>query len=111
MARSVNNPWLFRFAMFTAAMGLALICLGGLVTSHEAGMAVPDWPNTYGYNMFFFPISAWVGGVLYEHSHRLMATGVGLFTTVVALWLWVRETTGRERWLGIGGILFIFGLM
>jgi len=49
-----------------------VIGLGGLVTSHEAGMSVPDWPNTYGYNLFLFPISKWVGGVFYEHTHRLL---------------------------------------
>jgi len=109
--RTAVTPWLHRFAVLTALSTLALIIIGGMVTSHEAGMAVPDWPNTYGYNMFFFPISGWVGGILYEHSHRLMATGVGLITTVLALWLWVRETTGRERLLGIGAIFFVFSLM
>jgi len=72
---------------------------------------VPDWPNTYGYNMFTFPISKWVGGVLYEHSHRLVATCVGVLTTVLTLWLWVRETSGKQRWFGVGSIFFVFGLM
>jgi cytochrome c oxidase assembly protein subunit 15 len=54
-------------------------------------MAVPDWPNTYGYNMFFFPISSWVGGIFYEHTHRLVASGVGLLTTILALWLYGRS--------------------
>ncbi len=63
-----------RFALLTAAATLALIAIGGLVTSQGVGMAVPDWPTTYGYNMFFFPISKWVGGVFYEHTHRLVAT-------------------------------------
>src|SRR5580765_5532656 len=72
------NPWLHRFAVMTALATFCLLGVGGLVTSHGVGMAVPDWPNTYGYNMFLFPISKWVGGVLYEHSHRLMAALVGL---------------------------------
>ena len=50
---TVGNPWLHRFAMVTAVATLGLIGIGGLVTSHGAGMAVPDWPNTYGSNMFF----------------------------------------------------------
>jgi len=79
---------------------MCLIGVGGLVTSHGVGMAVPDWPNTYGYNMFLFPVSQWVGGVLYEHSHRLIASLVGLLTTALAVWLWVRETRGRTRWAG-----------
>ena len=69
---------LHRFAVFTAVATLGLLGIGGLVTSHGAGMAVPDWPNTYGSNMFLFPVSRWVGGVLYEHAHRLFASGVGL---------------------------------
>jgi cytochrome c oxidase assembly protein subunit 15 len=78
---------------------LILLGIGGLVTSHEAGMAVPDWPNTYGYNMFLFPISKWMGGILYEHSHRLMASLVGLLTAVLAIWLWLRETKTAVRGL------------
>lgn len=71
------------FASFLAAAILALICSGGLVTSHEAGMAVPDWPNSFGYNMFLFPVSHWIGGVFFEHTHRLIASGVGLLTLVL----------------------------
>ncbi|HXU78035.1 MAG TPA: COX15/CtaA family protein, partial [Methylomirabilota bacterium] len=97
MAGSLSSPWLRRFAFGTALVTLALIAVGGLVTSHEAGMAVPDWPNTYGYNMFLFPISKWMGGILYEHSHRLVASLVGLLTTVMAGWLWVRETRKGAR--------------
>ncbi len=72
---------------FTAVATLALIGVGGLVTSHGVGMSVPDWPNTYGYNMFFFPISQWAGGIFYEHSHRLVASAVGLLTVILCLWL------------------------
>jgi heme a synthase len=101
MARTTNNPWLGRYAVFTAFATLLLICAGGLVTSHGAGMAVPDWPNTFGYNMFFFPISQWVGGVFYEHTHRLVASGVGLLTTILAVWLWLKESRRWLRWLGV----------
>lgn len=74
-------------------------------------MAVPDWPNTYGYNMFLFPVSQWVGGIFYEHSHRLIGTFVGLLTAVLAGWIWVVETRGRERGLGAGAILLVLVLM
>jgi len=94
-------PWLHRFAVFTAAATLALICFGGLVTSHGAGLAVPDWPNTYGYNLFFFPISKWVGGIFYEHTHRLAGAGVGLLTLILAAWLWRKEARAWVRWLGV----------
>src|SRR5258706_4504526 len=70
MTRSVNNCWLHRFAVITAAAGLCLICVGGLVTSHGVGMSVPDWPTTYGYNMFFFPFSKWIGGIFYENGKK-----------------------------------------
>lgn len=96
MTRSQDNPWLHRFALLTAASTLFLIWLGGLVTSHGAGMAVPDWPTTYGYNMFFFPISRWVDGIFYEHSHRLVASGIGFLTVILTVWLWLKE---ERRWL------------
>jgi heme a synthase len=92
---------LHRFAVLLAAATLGLLGIGGLVTSHGAGMSVPDWPNTYGYNMFFFPVSDWVGGVFYEHTHRLVASGVGLLTIVLALWLYGRSARPVMRWGGL----------
>ena len=68
-------------------------------------MAVPDWPTTYGYNMFFFPISHWVGGVFYEHTHRLFASFVGLLTTILAVWVGLKESRGWVRILA--GVAFI----
>jgi cytochrome c oxidase assembly protein subunit 15 len=99
---------LHRFACFCAGSILFLICLGGLVTSNNAGMSVPDWPNTYGYNMFFFPWQDWVGGIFYEHSHRLVAFGVGILMTVLAVWLLFQE----RAWLrGMGGVVPLFILL
>lgn len=89
------------FAITVVLATLGLIGLGGLVTSHQAGMAVPDWPTTYGYNMFFFPISQWVGGIFYEHTHRLYAAFIGLLTSILAAWLWWRGTSGKSRWAGL----------
>jgi cytochrome c oxidase assembly protein subunit 15 len=105
------SPWLNRFAVFTAAATFILLGAGGVVTSHGVGMAVPDWPNTYGYNMFLFPVSQWVGGIFFEHSHRLIAAFVGLLTAILAGWLWTRETQGRARWLGLGAIVFVLVLI
>ena len=107
MTRTTDNPWLARFALLTALATLGLVCLGGLVTSHEAGMAVPDWPNTFGYNLFFFPISRWVGGVFYEHTHRLVASGVGLLTAILAAWLWFKDSRPWMRWLGFVAFLAV----
>lgn len=72
-----------------------------MVTSHGVGMAVPDWPNTFGYNMFFFPFSQWVGGVFYEHTHRLIASATGLCTTILAVWLYGKSARPFLRWSGV----------
>ena len=88
----------YRLALATLGATCTLILLGGLVTNTGAALAVPDWPNTFGYNMVLFPWSRLVGGILYEHSHRLMGALVGLLTVVLAGALW-REG-GRLRWLG-----------
>ena len=80
---------------------MALLGVGGLVTSHGVGMAVPDWPTSYGYNMFALPFHFWKGGVFYEHSHRLVASGVGLLTMILAAWLWIAESRRWLRWLGV----------
>lgn len=96
------------FALLTAAATLALLGIGGLVTSHGAGMAVPDWPTTYGYNMFFFPFSYWMGGIFYEHSHRLVASVVGVL--VVGLTRWLGGRASRLPLAIIGGLELFAGL-
>jgi cytochrome c oxidase assembly protein subunit 15 len=73
--------------------------MGGLVTSHGAGMSVPDWPNSYGYNMFSFPPSKWVGGIFYEHTHRLMGTVVGMLSIALTIVAWRVEPRRWVRWL------------
>jgi cytochrome c oxidase assembly protein subunit 15 len=88
--------WLHRFALFTAIATLFLICSGGMVTSKGVGLAVPDWPTTFGYNMFLFPISKWVGGIFFEHVHRLVASTVGILTIILTVSLWRVE---NRRWL------------
>ena len=96
----INRP-LHWFAVLTAVATFLLLGAGGLVTSHGAGMSVPDWPNSYGYNMFLFPPSKWIGGIFYEHTHRLWATVVGLLTTVLAVWLWLKDSRSWMKWLGV----------
>ncbi len=92
---------------------LCLIGMGGLVTSREVGLAVHDWPTSFGYNVFLLPLDRWVGrfGVFEEHSHRILASLVGLMTACLAVWLWVRETCGRPRIIAMGGILLTLGLL
>jgi len=104
---SKYHPALFWFAVLNAVTTFLLIGLGGLVTSHEAGMSVPDWPTTYGYNMFLFPVDKWIGGIFYEHSHRLLASLVGLLTTILAVWLWLKDSRPWLHWLGIVAFLLV----
>jgi len=82
-----------------------LIVLGGLVTNTGAGLAVPDWPSTFGHNMFLFPWSQMIGGIFYEHSHRLVGALVGLLTLVLSAALW-REG-GRLRRLGLAAVAVV----
>jgi len=79
-----------------------------MVTSKGVGLAVPDWPTTFGYNMFLFPVSKWVGGILFEHTHRLMGSIVGFLTIILAMWLWLSENRQWVRNLGVialGGVI------
>jgi heme a synthase len=99
-ARATAGEWLHRYAVFVAAATFCLIVAGGLVTSTESGLSVPDWPTTYGHNMFTFPLSKMVGGIRFEHTHRLIAATVGLLTILLAVWLARREPRRWVRNLG-----------
>jgi cytochrome c oxidase assembly protein subunit 15 len=98
------QPWLHRFACFLASATFLLIVAGASVTSHRAGLSVPDWPTTYGQFMFSFPTSKWVGNILYEHGHRLIASVVGMLTVVLAFWLVRVEPRRWVRRLGITAV-------
>jgi len=103
-----STTWLNRFAWLACIATLLLICSGGMVTSKGVGLAVPDWPTTFGYNMFLFPVSKWVGGILFEHTHRLMGSIVGFLTIILAMWLWLSENRQWVRNLGVialGGVI------
>jgi heme a synthase len=95
------------WAVGTAILTFVLLCSGGLVTSHGAGMAVPDWPNSFGYNMFLFPISRWVGGIFYEHTHRLIASWIGLMTLILSVALWLVEP---RRWVKVFGVACVIAV-
>jgi cytochrome c oxidase assembly protein subunit 15 len=103
-----RNKWLNRFAWFICVAALFLICSGGMVTSKNVGLAVPDWPTTFGYNMFLFPVSKWVGGILFEHTHRLIASAVGFLTIILAVWLWSSES---RRWVRNLGLIALAGVI
>jgi len=101
----VYRPVAHRLSLATLAATAVLIVLGGLVTNTGAALAVPDWPSTFGHNMFLFPWSRMVGGVFYEHSHRLAGALVGLLTVALAAALW-REG-GRLRLLGLVAVAVV----
>lgn len=107
LAKASADLGLHRFAAAAAAATLVLIAAGGLVTSTESGLSVPDWPTTYGWNMFTFPVSKWVGGIRFEHSHRLIAATVGMMTVVLAVWLQLREARRWVRRLGWGALAVV----
>ena len=92
--------------LVTAVLAFPLVWLGGLVTSHAAGLSVPDWPNSFGYNMFALPSHLWLGqyasGTFYEHSHRLLGSAVGLaaFTAAMIVWSPSRHHRWRRIWGG-----------
>lgn len=90
---------LHRFAVFTAGSTLCLIVAGALVTSNDAGLSVPDWPLSYGRLM-----PEMIGGVFYEHGHRMIAGFVGLLTIALNVWLWRAETRGWVKKLGLAAL-------
>ena len=96
--------WLHRYAKLVSASTVLLIAAGGLVTSTGSGLSVPDWPTSYGWNMFTFPMKHMVGGIFYEHGHRLIASGVGFLTIVLAFWLWKAEPRRWMRMLGCAAL-------
>lgn len=98
VAVQADGPeWPALFSRVALGATFLLIVAGGLVTSSESGLAVVDWPNSYGYNMFLYPISKMTGGIYYEHAHRLFGSLVGLTTVALAVYLWRRD---ERAWIG-----------
>lgn len=95
-ARESSRNWTGAFARVAVLATLLLLIVGGLVTSKRAGLAVVDWPNSYGYSMFLYPLSRMTGGIYYEHAHRLFGTLVGLTTLVLAIHL---QRADARPWL------------
>jgi len=93
---------LHRFAQLTALMTFLLLIAGGLVTSTDSGLAVPDWPLSYG--TLFPPM---IGGIMYEHIHRLVAAVAGFMILGLAVWLWRAEPRRWVRWLGYSALVAV----
>src|SRR5204863_1037959 len=93
------SPWPHRLAVALALVTFPLIWVGGLVTTYDAGMAVPDWPGTYGYNLLRYPWQSWLAGpfdLFIEHGHRLLGATAGLLAIALVT---VVLITDRRRWL------------
>jgi cytochrome c oxidase assembly protein subunit 15 len=97
--RSSHNPRVHSFAIFTACSTLVLLMAGALVTSNDAGLSVPDWPLSYGSWM-----PPMIGGIFYEHGHRVIAAFVGCLSIVLAVWLWKADDRRWVRWLGVAAL-------
>jgi len=107
MAGSKIVSWLAVLAMLSI---FPLIWVGGLVTTHDAGMAVPDWPGTYGYNLFLYPLSTWLYGpfdLLIEHGHRLLGSWVGFLAIGLCVAAWQFESRRWYRWASVGLLLAV----
>jgi cytochrome c oxidase assembly protein subunit 15 len=104
------SPWPHRWAIALACATFPLVWVGGLVTTTDSGMAVPDWPTTYGYNLFLYPLSTWLAGpwdVFVEHGHRLLGAAVGILTIGLLVALWRSEKRSWLRWLGLAALVLV----
>ena len=111
MASDNGSAWVYRWSLLVSVLTFPLIWLGGLVTTHDAGMAVPDWPGTFGYNLFLYPMSAWIYGpfdLFVEHGHRLLASVVGMFAIGLCIVAYRNES---RRWLVWTCFLFLVAII
>ena len=112
----IGSRWPHRIACLMAAIVFPLIWVGNLVTTADAGMAVPDWPNTYGYNLFLYPYHEWFFGpwdLFVEHGHRLLASLAGLVAIVLVVATYRSEERAWVKWLSsvILGLVIFQGLL
>lgn len=109
MARRVNPQaqWTGRFALVAVLITGLLLIAGGLVTSREAGLAVPDWPSSYGYNMFLYPLARMTGNIYFEHAHRLYGTLVGLTAIILAIHIIRVDSRRGLRLLAIAAVILV----
>lgn len=107
---SMSSPWVHRWAWVLCVATFPLLWIGGLITTTDAGMAVPDWPGTYGYNLFLYPWRTWMFGpwdLLVEHGHRLFASGVGLLTIGFVVVVFRNERRPLLRWLAVAALALV----
>jgi cytochrome c oxidase assembly protein subunit 15 len=98
-----HHPWLHRYAAFVAFCTFLLIIAGALVTGNDAGLSVPDWPTSFG----TFRMPRMVGGIMYEHGHRMIAGTVGILTIILAIWVWRQDHRRWVRWVGFAAVMAV----
>ncbi len=103
MTTSENHPWLHRYATFVAFCTFLLIIAGALVTGNDAGLSVPDWPTSFG----TFRMPRMVGGIKFEHGHRMIAGTVGILTILLAIWVWRQDPRRWVRWIGFAAVMTV----
>jgi cytochrome c oxidase assembly protein subunit 15 len=110
--KTSESPWPHRWAVALACAAFPLLWVGGLVTTTDAGMAVPDWPSTYGYNLFLYPWQTWISGpwdVFVEHGHRLLASVVGLITVGLVVVVWWADGRRWMRGCALAALALVIG--
>jgi cytochrome c oxidase assembly protein subunit 15 len=103
MTTKQYSPWLHRYAIFVTVCTFLLIVAGALVTSNDAGLSVPDWPTSFG----SFRMPRMVGGIKFEHGHRMIAGTVGILTIILALAIWIKDSRRWVKWVGGGAVLAV----
>ena len=104
-----SGQWRSGLVLVAGLATLLVVVAGGLVTSWEEGLAVPDWPNSFGMNMFLYPVSRMTGGIYYEHAHRLYGSLVGVTTIVMAVVLWRCDDRRWLKWMALLAVLMVIG--
>lgn len=109
LRKFVERPtnWAAMFAIATVGAVALVVSAGGLVTGFDAGFSVPDWPNTYGSNMFLFPLSRMTGGIYYEHTHRMAGALVGLTAFALMIWTWTTDRSRSIKWFTTAAFVLV----
>src|SRR5688572_14656164 len=105
-----RSPWPHRLAVTLALVTFPLIWVGGLVTTYDAGMAVPAWPGTYGYNLLAYPWTTWIAGPLdlfIEHGHRLLGAATGLISIALTIVVFRSDERPWLRWAAVGAVALV----
>src|SRR5436853_6904454 len=105
-----ESRWPHRLVVALALVTFPLIWVGGLVTTYDAGMAVPDWPGTYGYNLLLYPWTTWIAGpwdLFIEHGHRLLGATSGFITIGLVVTAYATKQSPAVRIATVVALLLV----